>query len=742
MSKQILQAGSTSGTIRGQINNNFSEIYTNVTSISSDLKTINTDASYLLTQTTGTTTPRTLENRFTEIPILNVKDFGAVGDGVTDDTAAIQRAINTNKKIYFPAGTYMLTSHITVSGSAFKICGDGFESCIKSMNASGFIHAGNPKPVDLTYPTPSYIGPMSGSAFYCTNSTYFTTVENLRFEGFKFAFAFLESHNTPRFINCQYYSCNAFVFCYSGSQNYYYDGISGGQSGPVHISSATCHPQNSPYANLDNYYTDSLTFNNNLLGQTNGGTANSTFDAWFQESILRPTTGSYTVGASNYVYPFSTSEEETKPSGWAVAYVPVRNPRAIFGPIFRRIDTRGGGDYGVACINGGIWNAVIDEYNYENEISLCKQHFIFGAVHDLYCKTVNNSVRFNTPVPIIKYTGNGYNSGQTEVDNSNTIWINCDVVPPVYNQVSLPILGAARGNCTFNRFKVGSNEITGFKNKPIDYDSRPSGAIVSTIDWRWFGTHLIDGRLNKAWNFGATLPYKTSDGYYRKTISINPNDGDIASLISLDVMNLTTGEMDNGKYWIQTGNTYNLTLSADVNNGDSYIYVTGQPPRDFQRFSKFTLNSTTVTLKSWDSVNSRLIVEGVVSGMASTALSGSVISKNQYSITPIEPMNRGFVDIQFGNVPYAGSDALGITSLVSTFSNSLTQNDQSVYITGSLSNMDTPYIKYRSAAPTTGKWLRGAIIWNDSPSASLPMGWMCVQSGTPGIWKAMGNLEA
>lgn len=57
----------------------------------------------------------------------NVKDFGARGDGLTDDTVAIQRAVtqgnrcgpsqcesstNTPAVVYFPEGTYLISSSI------------------------------------------------------------------------------------------------------------------------------------------------------------------------------------------------------------------------------------------------------------------------------------------------------------------------------------------------------------------------------------------------------------------------------------------------------------------------------------------------------------------------------------------------------------------------------------------------------------------------------------------------------
>lgn len=57
----------------------------------------------------------------------SVKDsaYGAVGDGTTDDTSAIQLAVNRGGNIFFPIGTYKLSAGITVGSNTNIICERG-----------------------------------------------------------------------------------------------------------------------------------------------------------------------------------------------------------------------------------------------------------------------------------------------------------------------------------------------------------------------------------------------------------------------------------------------------------------------------------------------------------------------------------------------------------------------------------------------------------------------------------------
>ena len=78
---------------------------------------------------------KALNNVFKLNDIVSVKEprFGAIGDGVTDDTAAIQAALNTGKPVYVPPGTYKITSTISIPNKATII---GNWSSAKDTGAS------------------------------------------------------------------------------------------------------------------------------------------------------------------------------------------------------------------------------------------------------------------------------------------------------------------------------------------------------------------------------------------------------------------------------------------------------------------------------------------------------------------------------------------------------------------------------------------------------------------------------
>jgi hypothetical protein len=88
---------------------------------------------------TGAVT-RTSQSKFQEI--ISVKDFGAVGDGVTNDTTACQNAWNAVKNanggtLYFPAGTY-LCNIIGAGSDNVNIIGDGSASIVNSYVSNNF----------------------------------------------------------------------------------------------------------------------------------------------------------------------------------------------------------------------------------------------------------------------------------------------------------------------------------------------------------------------------------------------------------------------------------------------------------------------------------------------------------------------------------------------------------------------------------------------------------------------------
>ena len=104
--------------------------------------------------------------------MIDVKTYGATGDGTTDDTAAIQRALDDSRvgpdgkplypvpdqyngrprALFFPAGTYLVSKTLTWVGCCMTIQGQGAGATTIKLkpNAAGFSDQAKPQPVIRT----------------------------------------------------------------------------------------------------------------------------------------------------------------------------------------------------------------------------------------------------------------------------------------------------------------------------------------------------------------------------------------------------------------------------------------------------------------------------------------------------------------------------------------------------------------------------------------------------------------
>ncbi|HYD31865.1 MAG TPA: glycosyl hydrolase family 28-related protein [Azospirillaceae bacterium] len=67
--------------------------------------------------------------------LVSVRDFGAVGDGITDDTTAFQAALTASSSVFVPTGVYRITNTITV-GFGKTLAGAGNTAIIRAASAA------------------------------------------------------------------------------------------------------------------------------------------------------------------------------------------------------------------------------------------------------------------------------------------------------------------------------------------------------------------------------------------------------------------------------------------------------------------------------------------------------------------------------------------------------------------------------------------------------------------------------
>ena len=67
--------------------------------------------------------------------VTDVREHGAVGDGVTDDTAALQRAVHASRRVLLPAGRFLVSRLVLDPDTT--LVGDPGAILIGKANADG-----------------------------------------------------------------------------------------------------------------------------------------------------------------------------------------------------------------------------------------------------------------------------------------------------------------------------------------------------------------------------------------------------------------------------------------------------------------------------------------------------------------------------------------------------------------------------------------------------------------------------
>lgn len=123
-------------------------------------------------------TPRTVQAKLRDT--ISVKDFGAVGDGTTDDTAAIQAAIDADLgNVFFPAGVYRTTAPITMTDVTVSLYGEGKRFNTGVASEILIDHAGT----GILISDKAHIGVFLQDLRFNRANAYFTQGANISFDG-------------------------------------------------------------------------------------------------------------------------------------------------------------------------------------------------------------------------------------------------------------------------------------------------------------------------------------------------------------------------------------------------------------------------------------------------------------------------------------------------------------------------------------------------------------------------------
>lgn len=273
--------------------------------------------------------------------------------------------------------------------------------------------------------------------------------------------------------------------------------------------------------------------------------------------------------------------------------------------------------------------------------------------------------------------------------------------------------GNLLGNNLWANNKVFDNNAAGvFSANGAMFDYPASRSIsVPLLRRRGVAKNLISSNDDlSAWTTSNTSVAMTETGPYGDANSAavvqRTSTGNASVRRSIT---LSGGGTHTFSVWLKAGDTNICRIGLQESSGGRYLIPPGTTLYLSDQWERYTFS---VSLAQ--AVNPILWIFEGVSGSSETSGSICVYRPSLYAggQIPDFSMDRLSSDTQYRPSPQFQSLMLG-----------------------------DRYIGYGAAAPTSGYYRRNDMIFNTTPAAGAPIGWVCVSTGSPGTWQPFGGIS-
>jgi hypothetical protein len=614
---------------------------------------------------------------------VSVKDFGAVGDGITDDTIAIGKALDaleTNEgELLFPPGNYLITSsiskvfsdgkNITVRGYGAKIVATSIITGI-AITLSGSRGVSTPLAATVT---------KGASTFSVTSATGFS----------KGKLCLITSTDLWNPTRAYYYKGEISLI----------ENISGTtitNSGPLYDgytdSTTTIHALNMPSIKIEGL---EIECNYNIIALKLAYIKNPIVrDCIVHGSRYAGIYVDYTIGgeiSGNLLYDLwnnSTGTSYGISIGTAQCCKVSNN--TIYGT--RHSVTVGG-------FEPTRWTIISG-----NTCSNSVQETVVGSI-DLHGNTENSIVSGNL--------GSGINCSGINTIFSNNILIN--------HSKEIPVI------LIYQEINSDYHIIT--CNRINSYGSSAKGIYISpSVENLNIGKLLISSNTVECVAYSCFIQPRTSSvtGCSINSLIIANNTFKSSSVFAFIFQNNVAATYSCGEI-LSNGNTYeSINYDAFSCLGNTIVYSSSCN-------DVFKANRSNGYLATFSGTNVKLVSPNFIGNTGGAGTSRSVKYDNTGRIDVISP--------SFSNLTYkaeisAATEYLenGWNAVTPTILN--TAGSRLVNFYGALGRA----ITYGTAAPSVGAWSVGDRVYSQSPSVGQPKSWVCTVAGSPGTWVSEGNL--